>query len=228
MVGKEKCAVCGKKCSFVPICSDCKDDFFSVQKIGQGFCARCGKKLISEKDKCVECRNEGILKNLDRVFPLFSYRLWNTNLLCRWKLKGERNLSFFFAELVKDRILDMFEKFGEFSIVPVPPRPGKIKREGWDQIEELSVILERLYGFKIFRILGRESLEQQKTLDREKRLLTIGSAYFVKDKKSPLPEKVCIIDDVMTTGATLEGIATVLKKNGVKEVFAVTLFTVDT
>ena len=68
---------------------------------------------------------------------------------------------------------------------------------------------------------------QQKTLDRDGRLKTIGSAYFVKDGFSPVPERICVIDDVMTTGATLEGIAGVLKKKGAKEVFAATLFTVD-
>ena len=175
----------------------------------------------------MECRGQGVLKNLDRAFPIFSYRLWNTDLLFRWKIYGERSLSPFFSKLFKIRLEQIFAMFGNVSFVPVPPRPGKIKKEAWDQIEELSLFLEHRYGFSIDRILGRKSSVQQKTLDRDGRLKTIGSAYFVKDEFSSVPERICVIDDVMTTGATLEGIAGVLKEKGAKEVFAATLFTVD-
>ena len=43
----------------------------------------------------------------------------------------------------------------------------------------------------------------------------------------PVPERVVILDDVMTTGATVEGIARLLKENGAKEVMVITIFTVD-
>lgn len=221
------CVVCGKCCRLIPVCKECQEKFFAVQPIDENLCEKCGKKLISEKGKCMECRGQGVLKNLDRAFPIFSYRLWNTELLCRWKLECERSLSPFFSRILKVRLEQILAMFGKVSFVPVPPRPGKIKKEGWDQIEELSLFLEHRYGFSMDRILGRKSSVQQKTLDRDGRLKTIGSAYFVKDGFSPVPERICVIDDVMTTGATLEGIAGVLKEKGAKEVFAVTLFTVD-
>lgn len=231
MAGGNECAVCSSFSAVIPVCASCREKYFEVRKIGKDFsdrfCEICGKRLVSEKTRCSGCRTESVLKNLDRAFPLFSYRLWNTNLLCRWKLKGERALSPFFAGLVKIRLEEIFSMFGEVLVVPVPPRPGKIKREGWDQIEELSRFLEMRHGIKIRRILGRRNSTEQKTLDRDERLLTIGSSYFLKERVSPLPETVCILDDVMTTGATLEGIARLLKENGVKKVLAVTLFTVD-
>ena len=175
----------------------------------------------------MECRSERVLKNLDAVFPIFSYRLWNVNLLCRWKLKGERNLSDFFAGLVKIRLEQVFREKEKCAVVPVPPRPGKLKKEGWDQIRELSFFLKLKYGFEIHDILERRNCVQQKTLNREERLLTIGSSYFVKEEVGKIPERVCILDDVMTTGATLEGISGLLKERGAKQVFAVTLFIVD-
>ncbi len=168
------------------------------------------------------------MQNVDRIFPIFSYRLWNENLLCRWKLEGERSLSLFFASKVKERLKDLRKEVGDYALVPVPPRKGKIRKEGWDQIDELSKILKFLYDEAVLELLERNSFVQQKTLSREQRLETIENAYSLRKKINfPLPERVIILDDVMTTGATLEGIAKILKKNGVKEVYGLTIFTVD-
>ena len=78
---------------------------------------------------------------------------------------------------------------------------------------------------------------QQKKLSRSKRLESIKTAYSMcsvevleralKPFNGKLPETVCIIDDVCTTGSTLESCAEILKKEGIKTVNAVTLFTVD-
>ena len=221
------CVVCGRKTLTIPVCFRCREKYFSVPDMKNGFCKVCGKMLVSEKELCMECKSGDVLKNLDAVYPLFSYRLWNVNLLCRWKLKGERVLSDFFASLVKVRLEMLYFEKGDFAIVPVPPRPGKIKKEGWDQIQELSIFLKLKYGFEILDILERKNCVQQKTLNRKERLLTIGASYFVKEEVREVPERVCILDDVMTTGSTLEGISSLLKSKGAQEVFAVTLFTVD-
>ena len=123
-------------------------------------------------------------------------------------------------------------------------------------IDELSKFLEFRYGVKVSRILERNTSVQQKTLDREERLSIMlsseGGAYSLKKHRNgrnrrksredgrssssaagstqahlPVPERVVILDDVMTTGATVEGIARLLKENGAKEVMVITIFTVD-
>ncbi len=173
----------------------------------------------------MECRESPVLKSIDKVFPLFSYRLWNKELLYLWKINGVRGLSYFFAGLVSMALKEL----GLEYIVPVPPRPGKIRKNGWDQIDELCKILKYHHGFKLLSLLERTSVTQQKKLNREDRLSTIKSAYICSDKKFEyLPEKLCIIDDVCTTGATLETCAQIIKtKFSVKKVYALTLFAVD-
>lgn len=224
---KDFCEICGKPCGFdSPVCKICEKKFFDTALIENGCCSVCGKRLVSEREICMECRGERILKSTDGVYPLFNYLLWNKNLLFRWKLSGERRFSEFFANLVYCRVLQLKEKYGDFVIVPVPPRAGKLKLKGWDQILELSVFLEVKHGLKVQRILERRSSEQQKKLDRSERLKTISSAYCLKKNVSSVPEKVCLIDDVLTTGATIESCASILKQAGVNKFFAITLFTV--
>ncbi len=211
----------------VPVCPECRKTRFSVPPPGTGFCSVCGRILVSEKGLCVECRNGGVLKNVDRIFPIFPYRLWNAELLRRWKMNGERSISEFFSDLMKIRLDQIQGLSGGFSIVPVPPRPLKIRREGWDQVEELSVFLEKKHGLSVHRILERRSSVQQKSLDRNGRISRIGLSYFLREGVSAVPERICVLDDVVTTGSTLEEIASLLKSFGAREVMAATLFSVD-
>lgn len=223
--GGKECVVCGKK-SFrtLLLCEECAKRYFSVNDVFEvERCAVCGRELISTKGTCMNCRDEPVLKHADKVVPLFSYRLWNKELLYRWKLNGERCMSSFFARLVSD-VLKVMEID---AVVPVPPRKGKIKKNGWDQVDDLCEFLRLRYGFNVYELLERNSVVQQKQLNRVERLETIKSAYSLKPFFGKVPEKVCLIDDVCTTGSTIECCAAILKSAGVRIVNVVTLFVVD-
>lgn len=223
----EECIVCGKRTPIMALCNSCKERFFAVDSIGEGVCRFCGKTLISENDVCMECRKGVLLKNIDGAFPLYSYRLWNTSLLCRWKMKGERVFSDFFAQMMNKRLSQLRAAKGEFVVVPVPPRPGKIKKIGWDQVEEVAQILQFKYNWNVKRCLKRESNVQQKTLLRNQRIEMSRKAYSLAKGVKVSCENVCLIDDVLTTGSTIETCSEILKKSGCKKVFAVALFSVD-
>ena len=113
-------------------------------------------------------------------------------------------------------------------VVPVPPRKGKIREKGWDQVDELCSFLHYRYNQKVMKLLTRNSTGEQKKLGREGRLETIGKAYSLLEEENlpdVMPENVIIIDDIFTTGSTIESCARVLKEGGVKKVIALTIFT---
>lgn len=232
--GGEKCAVCGAIVFLRPVCPSCLKQHFDVSRIlEKKRCECCGKELVCMHGKCMKCREEPVLKSTDFVLPLFSYRLWNRELMFRWKMQEERSFSPLFAKL----LCQILRKTQNKVIVPVPPRKGKIRKNGWDQIEELCVFLEKRYGFRVLRILERNTSGQQKKLSRSQRLESIKSAYSLcqapvferalKPFSGHLPQEVCLIDDVCTTGSTIESCAEILKSAGAEKVHAVTLFTVD-
>lgn len=233
MNGGEKCIVCGGRTFVVPVCKDCQQKHFDVSKVlEQERCEKCGKPLISSHGICMECREEIVLLHVDQMLPLFPYLMWNKEVLFLWKITGIRSLSDFFARKVSE-VLRLMEVQ---IIVPVPPRPGKIKKNGWDQVDELCRFLECRYGFTVLKLLERRSTQQQKKLNRQNRLEKIDSAYAAAGEKQlqkvlrplcgVLPAKVCVIDDVCTTGATIEKCAALLKEMGVQKVSAITLFAV--
>lgn len=217
----------------MPVCSVCASTVYSVENIlAKRRCSVCGKPLVSEKEKCMECRDGGVYLHTDTVMPLFEYRLWNKEILFIWKILGVRSLSPFWAE----KMAYVLRHCSAECIVPVPPRKGKIAQKGWDQIEELCQFFEHIYGFTVLRILERNSgTVEQKKLGRQGRLETIGKSFVLvpenkmkkqlKKNGGRLPDQVWLIDDILTTGSTAESCAKVLKEGGIKRVNVMALFT---
>ena len=229
LCGGNECLRCGSKKGL--LCKQCENSFTNdFSKISALRCSVCGKELISESETCLSCRENPILKSIEKAFPIYPYRMWNKKLLLDWKIKGERSLSPIFAKTVHNAL----KSTGFPSvIVPIPPRPLKIFLNGWDQVQELAYFLNTLYGYKVLKLLKRNSREQQKKKNREGRLLTTEGSYSLSKnalefaKKNKVPNSVVLLDDIMTTGATIECCARLLKRLGIRKVYALSLFIVD-
>ena len=180
----------------------------------------------------MECRERGGESSLDALFPLHSYRQWKKELAFAWKSEGQRGLSPLFARLLFKAMKEL--GLERTPLVPVPPRPGKIKEKGWDQVDELASILAKKRGILVRRdILLRKSGGQQKKLGRDQRLGAAGAVYALRGEPggsaafgAALPKEVVLLDDIVTTGATMEKCAWLLKAAGVKKVTGLALFRV--
>lgn len=230
LAGGSVCVRCGAKSYAVPLCKACRDrvtqfePFFSERR-----CKKCGKILVSERGVCSECRVNTEKSSLDAVFPVHMYRLWMKDLLFTWKTDGQRTLTPFFAEIVYQAFRTIEENSAEGfdGIVPVPVRPGKLKEKGWDQIEDLCTVLSRKYGLKILPVLERCAGVQQKTLNREERKGKLGASYVLKPSAVLSGKRFLILDDIVTTGSTMEKCAAILRENGAEGVSGLLLFMAD-
>lgn len=217
------CGLCGKNAYAMPLCTACEKRLLS-EKI-QNRCKGCGKELFFEKDFCMKCRQrERIFDNCETVYPIFSYVLQKKKLLYMWKVANHRELVFFFGKLCNAVFQ---EKYKDIPIVPVPPRPNKIAEKGWDQIEDLVWILEKKYKLKIYRLLERITKIQQKKLGKEDRLSESKHSYVAKSVENmKIPKEIVLLDDVITTGSTINSCKEVLLSLGVEKIHCVSLFIV--
>jgi ComF family protein len=138
-------------------------------------------------------------------------------LLGEYKFRKNLSIAEFFAEKILDILDDPVLK--DAILVPVPPRPGKIKENGWDQVEYLAKKLEK-YRY-VSRCLKRSRSKVQKKLGRSERLENLKGRIWLN---GTAPKTAVIIDDVMTTGSTMEVCASVLKENGSEKVYGLCLF----
>jgi ComF family protein len=219
----ENCAVCESALIEsgeiqLGLCQNCILSINSVPT-DNGKCIICGKPLISEFDTCLPCRNNQY--SYDRLWTLFPYNGKYRKLLTAYKFGKKLPLADFFAgkitEIIKNEPL--LEKA---AIVPVPPRPGKIKETGWDQVDYLVKKLKKhLPQTCVSRCLRRGKSKAQKKLNRSERLENLKGRIGIKGNA---PETVLIIDDVITTGSTMEVCSALLKEKGSQKIYGLCLF----
>jgi ComF family protein len=182
-------------------------------------CNLCGKPLISEIETCLSCRNNE--SSFTRIFLLYPYIGKYRKLLTEYKFKANRFLANFFADKILEIILEE-ESLNDVTIVPVPPRPGKVKHTGWDQVDYLVKRMKKNNLCPpVFCCLKRRKSKVQKSLNRKERMDNLKGKIYLN--KIP-PKKVLVIDDVLTTGSTLEICASELKKGGAETVYGLCLF----
>lgn len=199
----------------IPLCGRCLS---GLSAIGGERCAVCGKELFSEKGTCYACREAN--HACSEVYPVFRYRAAPAALLRRYKTAKRDSLARFWAGLMADIIET---RWSNYAIVPVPPRPEKLKRREWDQVEAIVACLEKM-GYLVERILARSTAVQQKRLSRTMRKANAEKGYFViPEFASKVPGRVVLIDDVYTTGATADSCAKALLESGSKKVAALVI-----
>jgi ComF family protein len=226
------CAVCGTPLVYVDearygLCPTCRAAF--TVEAGRR-CGICGKPLVSEIDVCMDCR-DAPPRTFDRVLAIFPYAGDGKKLLSSFKFGKNRAAGIFLAEKLAEgtRILleeiDHSAKLEHPALVPVPPRPGKLKHEGWDQIDFIAGVFKKM-GKRgalppVRRCLKRLRSKSQKKLDKRGRRLNLtGRIQCAKTA----PREVILFDDVYTTGATMDACAASLKQSGAEKVFGVCLF----
>jgi len=199
-----------------PLCAACEAALLNAADDGLHAtrCTSCGKPIISEKGRCMRCRTHAY--SFDSAYPLFRYDGDARNLILAYKSKKRRSLALFLALLIARGIE---EKYPGRIVVPVPPRSGKKRRKGWDQVEDIARILESRHGVTVSRVLGRRDGLEQKSLNLEERKLNMAGTIFMR-KGLIAPGQPVLLDDVLTTGATLSECAAILKAGGANRVDA--------
>jgi ComF family protein len=224
------CGGCGEALlsyeeAYMGLCSSCRA-IFELLYTNEKHCAYCGKVLISEKDSCLSCRKNGAIENgrystqLVKLSCLFPYSGKYRSVLGSYKFEKSLRIGNFLSRFIT-LAFDGFKLAGNTALVPVPPRPGKIKKQGWDQIGYLAKIIEKKGPYSVCRCLKRLPSRSQKELNRLERGINLKGR--IKCIRKP-PETAIIFDDVITTGATINECAEVLLNAGSKNVYGICLF----
>ncbi len=210
------CSLCGNISSDRmedALCDRCR---ISLTPIYPGGCIKCGVSLISENIVCRSCRETESFYNTG--FSLFFYRGVARELMYQYKFNNCRELSNYW---IKKLYCKMNDRLGILPIIPVPVLRKSLKRRGWDPVGLIVSGLHLKYQIPVFYGIKRLKSKTQKSLDRLTRENNLKGKILLTGIK--LPPKVYLIDDVWTTGATINECSKVLKSGGVREVHVLTL-----
>ena len=207
------------------ICPDCRKKIVPVTE--GAYCMHCGKPLRDEAEEyCLDCRKQmaGGGSSLDRGRSLWLHREPVSGAVYRFKYKNRRRFGKIFAQELADSYGGLIRRWAVDEIIPVPLHPSRLRKRGFNQAEILARELGERCGLPVrtdvlYRI---RRTSPQKLLGRQERLQNLKGAFGVSAEWTPCGN-VLLIDDIYTTGATLERAARVLKKAGAQKVFFLTI-----
>lgn len=210
VIAPHNCLVCGVEGQLV--CRLCAFDAFPQLP---SRCYRC-KALTSDYAVCDNCRTNTSLK---RVWIKTSYENTAKDLIHFFKFERARSATSVIVESL-DEFLPYFVE--QILVVPVPTATERIRQRGYDQAALLAKALAERRNLEYLPALARLTHTRQVGASRKQRFEQLQLAFSVTKSQAIKDREILLIDDVITTGATLETLARLLKKAGAKSVMAAT------
>ena len=196
------CLACGAEGRL--LCTSCTAGLTGAKPL----CYRC-QRPAPDGRTCLNCRSP-----LSKVGVVTEYSGPAKALIWQLKLNGAQAA----AGIMARRMAALLNN-EEFVIVPVPTATGRARQRGYDQAKLLARELAKQTGLPYLDCLARHGQTHQHGANRRERLQQLEDSFRVKRKVDD--KHILLIDDVMTTGATLEAAAKVLAGAGVTEIEAI-------
>jgi ComF family protein len=200
-----------------PACAGCG-------RAGSLLCDRCVARLrppFDPADRFV-APDAGVVvgDRLAVAIAAFAYEGPMRRALAALKYTGASALAPILATLAEPAMGRVLAIAGDSCFVPVPVHRERRRERGYNQAEAIARALGSRAGAPTLDVLERvRPTTKQHRLDRAARLANMRDAFAVRAAVRELPPTVVIVDDIITTSATLEACASVLRGAGVEEVY---------
>ncbi len=216
MVLPARCIYCNEYVERVGMCANC---WREVKWISEPKCKICGQPLENESCKCCVADDN----YFDQAVSAIIYEGLARHLIINFKEHDATLYAPIFAQWI-NRIIQEFADEIDLMI-PVPITKKRRLFRKYNQTELLCQELQKLSKLHYEpRILEKnKETVAQKTLNREKRLKNLKKSFSLNSKFSVKHKNILLIDDVITTGATSNACAQLLKEAGADKVFVATL-----
>lgn len=191
------------------LCVECLDKLPTTPEC----CYRC-RKISPGGLTCLACRKKS---RLVRVNVGTIYEGIAKDIIWKLKLAGAQAA----AKCMADRLCEFISQQPKVLIVPVPTATNRSRRRGYDQAKLLARALAQQTHQPYADCLARLTQSHQHGWSRRQRFEQLANAFRVRQLGTVRGAHIVLVDDVVTTGATIEAAAAVLKAAGAHSVEAV-------
>lgn len=213
-----RCPICDSVLQFraEKCCSVCSK---SLPRVTGSVCMKCGKPVWDEtREYCEDCRKQ--VHSFDAGRAAFTYSGGVRRAVYRMKSENRRDYVDFFAEAVAGALKPHLKYWKPDVILSVPMHPSRKRKRGYNQSELLAQRISVLTGipaeFGLVRCIRKTGA--QKNLGRRDRMQNLRGS-FQMCKRLTEGMNVLIVDDVYTTGSTVDEMSRILKQNGASHVY---------
>ena len=216
-----KCVCCRKRLNYgeLAFCPECYAEFEENKSRN---CSRCSR-VLSECD----CSNEFLRAHYTRrVVKCYRYRTQDegspgNSLIYSLKRDNRSDVLELCVRELSEALLNSVENPSRFIFTNVPRRRSAIVEYGIDHSALLAKELARCFGAEYIQILASKAKKPQKTLETSDRFIN-ADFYIVKDVDLTGRE-IIIVDDIITTGASVGKAASLIRSLGAKDIIAATI-----
>jgi ComF family protein len=203
----------------------CKEQLIYVV---EPMCKRCGKPIEDEeKEYCSDCERKKF--HYERGFAVWVYNDAMRISIAAYKYHSKKEYSKFYVHEMLRLNKESLHKLELDAIIPVPIHRSKYLERGYNQAELLAKGIGgdlRIPVLTKLLVRNRKTLPQKKLSDKE-RLKNLSEAFSVNEQflntEITSIKKVLLVDDIYTTGSTVEACSSLLKSHGIDEVYFIVL-----
>ncbi len=200
------------------ICPECA---INLKPYAGPRCMKCGKSVAAEAEYCSECSVRKRFFTEGRGIYFYDDRMKAS--LVRYKYYGRREYGDFYAAAICRYGKREIERWKPDLLIPVPLHPSKKRKRGFNQAQYLADRIGEFYGIPVSGCILRKKkkTKSQKKLDARQRYRNLQNAFEVTERLEGL--RILVIDDVYTTGSTMDAAAACLLKAGAQRVYFLTV-----
>ena len=198
------------------VCRECKQQ---LPYIKEPRCKKCGKSLDSEvQEYCFDCTKGHHV--FDKGIALWQYTKSMKQSIHRFKYDNKREYADFYIEEILKHYGTWIESLQVDAIIPVPLHRSKQRSRGFNQAELLAKGIGKALQIPVeTKVVERyRKTKVQNVLNDTERKNNVKKAFKIAGNVVKL-KKVLLVDDIYTTGSTIDAIAEVLKEAGVEQVY---------
>ncbi len=213
------CPVCGTIRQKNEACFQCEK---KLKYITEPRCKKCSKHILMEEmEYCMDCgrREHGYESGI----ALYAYQDYVKELIMKYKYHNRREYGEWLAQQMIRYLGDKWKEWDCDVIMPIPVHKKKRVKRGFNQTEIMAErIAEYLRVPCVANLLERTvNTTPQKEFSPEERRKNLKNAFKISENIVKY-KKVLLVDDIYTTGSTIDSCAEVLKEHGVRKVYFTT------
>lgn len=223
----KRCPICGDIA--IPrgdlACFSCRHKLLPIE---EPRCKKCSKPIaFEEKEFCLDCERKH--HHYIKGYALWVYDSVMKKSIADFKFHGRREYSEFYVEEIIKRYSKDIQRIAPDVLVPIPIHKSKQLQRGYNQADILAKGIGKELNIPVLSqlLLRDKKTLPQKQLDDKERLKNLEKAFAYSkeesDRYGQTVRKVMLVDDIYTTGSTIEACTNILLQNGVEEVYFISI-----
>lgn len=215
----KRCCFCGK-ISRKALCETCRKKVIYVE---EPRCKKCGKPIRFQEDEyCHDCRRH--LFFYEQGKSVWLHKEPVSTSIYQFKYHNKRYFAAYYAQELYRLYGDWMKRCHIEVIIPVPLHKKRRRKRGYNQAEVLAKELSKRSHIKVNKkaVVRVGETTPQKTLGRGQRKRNLKDAFLVT-KHWEREKNVLIVDDIYTTGSTIDALAEKLREKGAEKVWFLTI-----